>query len=316
MVIGASKVFRNKALPALLSLDSVRTISVASKGGFDISSIPSEKRGETFFDYRQALRDSQKGIVYISLPNSLHAEWVEAALNQGFHVVVDKPAFLSYQDYFRLSNIAQSNGLCLSEATVWPFQRQIEIALDQIHSNNASIRFLQATFSFPPLESSNFRNKQKLGGGAFNDLIIYALTPGRVFFGSAPESIEIKSISSGSLMEIDTAFSICAIYPGNKHLQGFFSFETEYKNSLSLLGSNISIEISPAFTSVDSIGFVNVKMNNISKDIQYRSSNGFAKYFHGVIESIDKADWGQWEDLLASDYKSIDMAREGINNHD
>jgi NDP-hexose-3-ketoreductase len=300
----------------LLSLDCVEKISVASEGGFDIFSIPPEKRGKVFSDYRNALSNSQKGIAYISLPNSLHAEWVEVALNYGFHVVVDKPAFLTYQDYFRLAKIARSNGLCLSEATVWPFQRQIEIALEQIHLNNASIMTMQATFSFPPLESTNFRNKVKYGGGSFNDLATYALTPGRVFFGLEPESIQITFISSNSQKKIDTAFAISAIYPGKKYFQGFFSFETEYKNSLSLLGPDISIEISPAFTSIASVGFIQVKMNNILKNIQFESNNGFAKYFHGVIKSIDNGDWSRWESLLASDCKVINKAREGIKNYD
>lgn len=156
-------------------------IDLASRSNSIDITIPSEKKGEVFCGYREALTQAKKGLAYVSLPNSLHAEWVEVALQEGFHVVVDKPAFINTEDTLRLRALARSKGLCLSEATVWPFQSQILLAQEQIKSNNSDIKLIQATFSFPPFDHNNFRNSKVLGGGAFNDLGIYALTPGRVF---------------------------------------------------------------------------------------------------------------------------------------
>jgi predicted dehydrogenase len=274
--------------------------------------MPSEKKGEFFCGYREALTKAKKGLAYISLPNSLHAEWVETALQEGFHVVVDKPAFINPEDSLRLRTLAKSKGLCLSEATVWPFQSQIQLAQEQIKSNNSDIKLIQATFSFPPFDLNNFRNSKDLGGGAFNDLGIYALTPGRVFFDAYPDEIVIRSSPIRSGCEVDTTFNISASYSGGRVFQGFFSFETEYKNSMRLLGSDIAIEIEPAFTSGSDGGYISIKRKNQLGKLPYTSNDGFSNYFEGVIESIIRGDWSEWEDIFTHDSENIIKARKGI----
>ena len=287
-------------------------IDLASRNNSIDIKMPSEKKGDFFCGYREALTQAKKGLAYISLPNSLHADWVEAALQEGFHVVVDKPAFINAEDSLRLRALAKSKSLCLSEATVWPFQSQIQLAQEQIKSNNSDIKLIQATFSFPPFDLTNFRNSKNLGGGAFNDLSVYALTPGRVFFDAYPDEIVIRSSPIRSECQVDTAFNISASYSGSRVFQGFFSFETEYKNSMRLLGSDIAIDIEPAFTSGGNSGYIEIKRNNQLSKLPYTSNDGFSKYFQGVIESIIKGDWSEWEDIFAHDSENIKKARKGI----
>ena len=287
-------------------------IDLASRSNSIDIPIPSGKKGEVFCGYREALTQAKKGLAYVSLPNSLHAEWVEAALQEGFHVVVDKPAFINTEDSLRLRALARSKGLCLSEATVWPFQSQILLAKEQIKSNNSDIKLIQATFSFPPFDLNNFRNSKDLGGGAFNDLGIYALTPGRVFFDAYPDEIVIRSSPIGSGYQVDTAFNVSALYSGGRIFQGYFSFETEYKNSMRLLGTDIAIEIEPAFTSGSNGGCIEIKRNNQLSKLPYTTNDGFSTYFQAVIESITKGDWSEWDDILAHDSENIKKARKGI----
>lgn len=299
-------------LPALLSLKCVDRIDLASRSNSIDIPMPSEKKGEVFCGYREALTKAKKGLAYISLPNSLHAEWVEVALQEGFHVVVDKPAFINVEDSLRLRALAKSKNLCLSEATVWPFQSQIQLAQELIRSNNSDIKLIQATFSFPPFDHNNFRNSKDLGGGAFNDLGIYALTPGRVFFDAYPGKIIIQSSPMRSGYQVDTAFNISALYSEGRVFQGFFSFETEYKNSMRLLGSDIAIDIEPAFTSSGNSGCIEIKRNNRVSKAPYKKNDGFSTYFQGVIESIAKGDWSEWDEILAHDSENIKKARKGI----
>ena len=299
-------------LPALLSLNCVDRVDLATRSNSIDIPMPSEKKGEVFYSYREALTQAKKGLAYISLPNSLHAEWVEAALQEGFHVVVDKPAFINAEDSLRLRALAKSKGLCLSEATVWPFQSQIQLAQEQIKSNNSDIKLIQATFSFPPFDHNNFRNSRELGGGAFNDLGIYALSPGRIFFDTYPDEIVIRSSPMRSGYQVDTAFNISTFYSGGRVFQGFFSFETEYKNSMRLLGQDIAIDIEPAFTSGGNSGFIEIRRNNQLSKVPYIINDGFSTYFQGVIESITKGDWSEWDDILAHDSGNIKRARKGI----
>ena len=268
--------------------------------------------GVKFCDYKNALLNAKKGIAYISLPNSMHAEWVEIALHEGFHVIVDKPAFVNSNDSHRLQALAKAKGLCLSEATVWPYQSQILLAQEQIKFNNSNIRMIQASFSFPLLEPGNFRNSLDLGGGAFNDLGIYALSVGRVFFNEEPVKIVISDLSRNPLKEIDTAFSITAYYSDNRVFQGFFSFETEYKNSMRLLSSDIAIDIEPAFTSSANSNYIEIKKNNLIRKLKYLPNDGFSFYFKWVIDSIIKGDWQDCENIFSHDSKNFMRAKKEI----
>ena len=79
-------------------------------------------------------------------------------------------------------------------------------------------------------------------------MVSYAVSPGRVLFNEKPKEVWCRQISKDSRTGVDIGFSISAMYSMGRVLQVFFSFGTEYKNTLSLLGKNMSISIDPVFT--------------------------------------------------------------------
>ncbi|MBU8894836.1 oxidoreductase [Corallococcus sp. M34] len=60
------------------------------------------------------LSDAAVSLVIITTPNATHASLVEAALNAGKHVVVEKPFALEVRDAERLTALARERGLCLT----------------------------------------------------------------------------------------------------------------------------------------------------------------------------------------------------------
>ena len=68
---------------------------------------------------RRRLRDSDADIVYLSLPNAMHEQWVMAALAAGKHVIVDKPAMMTLEASLRAVEEARRAGVSLAEATVF-----------------------------------------------------------------------------------------------------------------------------------------------------------------------------------------------------
>ena len=311
LVIGVSSVFVRRVLPALLSLDCVDRIHISSRREFVHLNIPEGRRGEFFFGYDTALRMFSGDLVYVSLPNSLHDEWVRRALESGFHVIVDKPAFLDWKETSSNLLLAKQKNLCLAEALVWPFHPQVGVIQSKFSELGTGPSLIQSVFSFPPLTRSNFRNYSKLGGGSLFDLLPYAVTPGRIFFNDVPVTLSVDILSKCSENDIDTSFAINAIYPRGRVFQGFFGFTTEYRNSMLLLGQHMSVTFDPVFTFTNSLdSSVEARVGSKTLGIPYKSADCFAVFFRLVINSIITGEWACWSDTLRRDASIIRMAVE------
>jgi predicted dehydrogenase len=187
--------------------------------------------------------------VYVSTHNAGHAALVMAALDRGKHVAVDKPAFTNLEDARRAVDLAASKGVVLAEANVWSLHPRVEAAR-RLFSESGGASRLQASFSFPPFALGNYRLERKLGGGALLDLGPYAISPGRVFFGLAPEHTECRILSRSANQEsgVDTAFACMMTYPGGCAFTGVFGFDTGYVNTLQIQGPGMSACLDRAFT--------------------------------------------------------------------
>jgi predicted dehydrogenase len=313
LVIGVSSIFCRRVLPALLSLECVGKIHLASSRTSVEVDIPESRRGKFLHGYETALRDTPPCIAYISLPNHLHAEWTRKALMAGFHVIVDKPAFLDWQETQFMLQLAMQNNLCLAESTVWPFHPQVQAVRSAFDRIGSEPRSIQAVFSFPPLPQSNFRNDPKMGGGSFYDLGRYAVTPGRIFFKDDPIHVSADILSRNEETGIDTGFTFSAIYPRGRLFQGFFSFDTEYKNSLSILGKGLSVTLEPAFTFTNAmIAEVSIRTGSQSERLTFEPADSFAVFFQAVISSIQAGEWSSWLEVLGRDAHVLHLAAEAV----
>jgi dTDP-3,4-didehydro-2,6-dideoxy-alpha-D-glucose 3-reductase len=313
LVIGVSNIFCRRVLPALLSLDSVDKIHLASSRSQLNVEIPEARRGNVFPNYDEALRNTSPCIAYVSLPNHLHAEWASKALLAGFHVIVDKPAFLSWSDTQVLLKLARIKNLCLAESNVWSFHPQVIAVQNEFIRIGSEPRSIQAVFSFPPLPKDNFRNNPNMGGGSFLDLGRYAVSPGRIFFGEAPLNVSAEIINVNQEAGVDTSFTFSAVYSRGRTFQGFFSFETEYKNSLSIIGKGMSAILEPAFTFPNSMqSELHIRVNSQSEILSFEPADSFAVFFNSVIYSISTENWMSWIDILEHDAYVMQSAQKSI----
>ena len=315
LIIGVSSIFCRRVLPALLSLDCVDKIHLASRRSQVSVDIPNSRRGIFHSDYEAAIRNTSPCIAYISLPNHLHADWARRALEAGFHVIVDKPAFVSWIDTQSLLHLARQQNLCLAESTVWSFHPQVKAVLGAFDRIGSEPRSIQAVFSFPPLPPANFRNNPQMGGGSFFDLGRYAVSPGRIFFKDDPLFVSANMLSHNIDSGIDTGFVFSALYPRGRSFQGFFSFETEYKNSLLVLGKGLSVSLEPAFTFSDKlISEVNIRVGSRPEKLSFESADSFAVFFESVICSIFEGEWANWLDILERDAHVMHLAYESTKD--
>jgi predicted dehydrogenase len=138
--------------------------------------------------YEALLADGAIDVIYLPLPNSLHAEWAIKALQAGKQVLCEKPLALSRVDAESMFAAARASGVMLLEGFPYYFQPQTGDMLALLHGGSiGEVRSVQACFGFMLQNpQGNIRLNPDLGGGALLDAGSYALSLIRLVMGEAP----------------------------------------------------------------------------------------------------------------------------------
>jgi dTDP-3,4-didehydro-2,6-dideoxy-alpha-D-glucose 3-reductase len=249
-ILGCADIAQRAVLPEILQLSDYYNISgIASRT--EAKGIQCAKKFS--IDYIKSYKDlieSLPDAVYIPLPNSLHAQWIENALNNNIHVLVEKPLACNYSDVFRLNNLAKKNNLALVENFQFRFHSQLEYILNIIKSGEiGDLRSINSSFGFPPFQSNNnIRYQSALGGGSLLDIGSYPLKISQIILGS-----KIKIVGAclhfDSIKGVDTwGGAIVKQINGDLFGNLSFGFDNYYQCSIELWGSKGRLTTNRIFT--------------------------------------------------------------------
>lgn len=149
--------------------------------------------------------------VYIATPHKTHFEYAFKALNEGKHVLCEKPATLSTKEFQILVTIANEKKLIFTEAikTAYApgFQRMIAIAksglIGKIINVDATFTKLYENFSYREF-------KKEESGGSITELATYPLIAIVKLLGDTP--IDIQSFKYYGNSEVDLFNKTSLIY--------------------------------------------------------------------------------------------------------
>ena len=309
LILGYSSIVARFALPALLRTAGVDRVDIGSRRRLDRSDLPAGFAGDLYLGYAEALKTSDAELVYVSLVNSLHEQWAEAALASGRHVIVDKPAFLSLDATRRLDEMARKSGLCLAEAAVFTDHPQVG-EIRRIVEKSQGITRVLAAFSFPPLADKNFRNHPELGGGSLYDLGTYAAATDQLFFDSRPREITCRVLRCHSTTGVDTAFSVLAIHDCGGAMLGHFGFDTEYQNWVTAIGPDLALSVERIFTiPSDYENQITVSRRNERSTVTASAGSSFTLYFGRLIRAIQEGDWKMDREALLRNAAFVERMR-------
>ena len=237
---------------------------------------------EWYRNYKDALEKSQADLVYISLPNFLHYYWAKKFLQNNYHVIIDKPATLSFKQAKNLVKFARQRKRLLSEAIVFHYHHQIDKSIKEINSLK-NLNHVDARFLIPKLEKKNFRNYNKYGGGCSYDMGPYAAAAFRIFINQNYQKINFCKSFKENEKGLNKSFKIYII-AGKKSFFGYFSHNGEYENSLTLFTKRKNVTINRVFSPPNDINLTfKVNESNIRKKKKLKKDDAFLNYFKKVI---------------------------------
>lgn len=165
--------------------------------------------------YEGVLASPDVDAVYVSLPNSLHAEWTIAALRTGKHVLCEKPLAMSLPEAEAMFTAARAAGRLLVEAFMYVSHPLTQAYVSAVRSGAVgTLRHIRASFCYKTSKiAGNVRFDPSLGGGALMDIGCYCLHFSRMIAGAEP----VRVWAEGSLHPsgVDEQASVLLRFPGN-----------------------------------------------------------------------------------------------------
>ena len=234
--------------PAVHAANNAELFGVASR---DRARSAKFEPQNVYNSYQDLLNDPQIEVVYISLANHQHLEWVTRSLEAGKHVLCEKPLGLNALEVEKMIECAQRCNRLLVEA-VWTrwhprFRRIVEL----VESGAiGEVKSIESQWGFKSEMTENYRLDPLLGGGALLDIGCYqantwvALTQGA-------NDLKINSVDRKiGPTKIDLTTEVKAIINNKTSVQLMSSFEKDVTQILKIEGSSgiIATESGEAFS--------------------------------------------------------------------
>ena len=180
-----------KVIPGAKASSKVDLVAVASRTQERADAYAAEwEIPRAYGTYEALLADPEVEAVYISLPNTMHAEWSIKAMEAGKHVLCEKPFTRHPEEVDEAFAVAEKTGRLLSEAFMYRHNPQTK-RLAELVANGAigELRLVRSAFSYSLYDADNIRLRTDVEGGALMDVGCYCVSGSRLLAG---EPVAVK----------------------------------------------------------------------------------------------------------------------------
>lgn len=234
--------------PAFGLSQRCRLLAVASRTEERARAYAAEwKIGRAWGSYQALLRDPEIDVIYVPLPNGLHAKWAIEAADAGKHVLCEKPLAMSVQEVDEISAAARRNGVIVAEAFMYRHHPQT-LKVEELVRSGAigKVRYLQGAFTFNLRQESDVRLDPALGGGSIWDVGCYPISYMRTILGAEP--LDVAGWQTTGSTGIDMGFSGQMRFPGDVYGQFVCGFDAEERQLMEIAGEDGTLHVPDPFT--------------------------------------------------------------------
>jgi D-xylose 1-dehydrogenase (NADP+, D-xylono-1,5-lactone-forming) len=189
--------------------------------------------------YEDVLADPEVEAVYVALPNSLHVQWSERALQAGRHVLCEKPLSRHPADVERAFALAEDRGLVLAEAFMWRHHPQARRLLE-LRGQIGELRLVRAAFSFLLEDPSDVRLTAALEGGGLMDVGCYCVSAARLLAGE-PLTVSAQQVLGGDA--VDVRLTALMRFPGDVLATFDCGLDMSARDELEVVGTDAVLRL-------------------------------------------------------------------------
>jgi predicted dehydrogenase len=188
-ILGAARI-NQQLMPAIVAANNSQLVAIASRRPNAAAETlaqyaPDQSDVQIYDDPSALLAADDIDAVYIPMSNGEHAAWVLQALEQGKHVLCEKPLALTVTDIDAITALAKKNNLVVMEGFMYRHHPQHQRVKEVLDSGLiGDVRVVRSSFAFTMQTARMYRLALPLseGGGAMWDIGCYAIHAARFPF--------------------------------------------------------------------------------------------------------------------------------------
>lgn len=202
-IIGLSGYARDAIVPGLLASEycELTGFVTGNPGGSKATEfkkkykIPS-KNIYSYDSFEKISENRDIDMVYVLLPNGLHAEYTIKAAKAGKHVMCEKPMEVSVEKGQSMIDACKKAGRLLQigyRCQYDPFHKEMmRLSQEKVYGE---VKLIESSFSFFGMNYDNWRfnNKALSGGGPMMDIGVYCIQGARYTMGAEPIAVTART---------------------------------------------------------------------------------------------------------------------------
>ena len=312
-ILGCASVAIKSFIPAIQQCPLYRLVAISSRSQVKGQAIAKEVGCVFIEGYINLVSSEEIDLVYIPLPNSIHFEWSLNALENGKHIIVEKPCVLNANDARTLVTKARMSKLLIIEHFQFLYHRQYQYLHHLLSiSRLGHIRNIRIAFGFPKLADDDIRNQKELGGGALNDAGCYAIRLANSLLPH-PLTIDAAQLSFDPKFEVDMYGSATMSGVNGTTAQLSWGMDNHYQCELEIWGSTGKLTANRIFTAHPTVSpkFL-IESNEKTDDIKIEPDNHFVNFLKEVWNAINKNDFVEHYDGVVRQAMALEAVRNKV----
>ena len=283
-IVGLGNLAINQILPAFAKCEKSKVVALVS-GHPDKAAKLAARYGvspKAIYDYHSydTLKDNPEvDVIYVVLPNSMHAEYTIRGVQAGKHVLSEKPMANTPGDCQAMIDAAKKAGKKLMVAyrcRYEPFNKEmIRMAREQ---ELGPVKVVVADHGFNIGDPTQWRLKKEFaGGGSLMDIGIYSLQAARYITGEEPVEINAVTYTTPGdvrFKEVEETINFQLRFPSGVLANCTSSYGYAGQNKYRVIATKGWFELEPA-TSYTGLR-MKIRRNNATEDRDLPQRDHFA----------------------------------------
>lgn len=214
-ILGTGRIARTFA-QAVADSETGQVVGIGSRSSGSADAFGTEFHiTRRYGSYAALLADPDVQVVYISLPNHLHAEWIVRCAEAGKHILCEKPLTVNHAEAMTALEAVRRHGVFLMEAFMYRCHPQTARLKELLDAGViGQVRLIQSNFSYNMGQQyENIRLSNPAAGGGIMDVGCYTASLARLVAGAEPS--EVCGVAEiGPISRVDELATASLRWPG------------------------------------------------------------------------------------------------------